>query len=312
MKEPISRLGDLINLNIFQNVNDAVMVFNADYRIIAVNPAFETLTGYMASEVIGSSPQLLQPNQDKAAYLQQVQKWVETQGYWAGPLWQRHKNGTVFTSEYRIQQVQDPASMSFCYVVIISLQTNQMRFYDPLTSLANSELLQELLQRQLNILTRAQFEQAKYQHGSAGQHLACAMLDVRGLALVNQRYGYAVGDQILMQIVQRLGETIREADIIGRWTQGRFVVLLPAFRTLVKARELLCRISSEINGEYEVDNQTIAVRCLIGVSLAPDDSWDGQLLLSQAEKAILAIKNSMAPTVIQFYQDICESRSTES
>ncbi len=312
MKEPISRLGDLINLNIFQNVNDAVMVFNADYRIIAVNPAFETLTGYTASEVIGGSPQLLQPNQDKTAYLQQVQKCVETQGYWTGPLWQRHKNGRVFTSQYRIQQVQDPASMSFCYVVIISLQTDQMRFYDPLTSLASSELLQELLQRQLSVVTRTQFEQAKYQHGAAGKHLACAMFDLRGLAVINQTYGYAVGDQILMQVVQRISATIRETDIVGRWKQGGFVVLLPAFQALTNARELLYRLSREINGEYQLDNQVITVQCLIGVSLAPDDALDGQLLLAQAEKAIFAIKNSMTSTVIQFYQDICESRSTES
>ncbi|MDF1654817.1 MAG: sensor domain-containing diguanylate cyclase [Coxiellaceae bacterium] len=312
MKEPISRLGDLINLNIFQNINDAVMVFNADYRIIAVNPAFETLTGYAASEVLGGSPQLLQPNQNKSVYLQQIQKWVESQGYWSGPLWQRHKNGTVFTSRYRIQQVQDPSSMSFCYVVIISLQTNQMRFYDPLTSLPASDLLQELLQRQLLALTRTQFDQSKCHRASLGQHLACAVFDVRGLGLMNHTHGYPVGDQVLIQVVQRICAIIRETDIVGRWVRGRFVVILPAFRALTNARELLYRLSREVNGEYLVDNQAIPVQCLIGVSLAPDDARDGQLLLAHAEKAITSIKSNMSTTTIQFYQDICESRSTES
>ncbi|MDF1795044.1 MAG: sensor domain-containing diguanylate cyclase [Coxiellaceae bacterium] len=312
MKEPISRLGDLINLNIFQNVNDAVMVFNADYRIIAVNPAFEALTGYAPSEVLGASPQLLQPNQDKEVYLQNVQKWVEQEGCWAGPLWQRHKNGTVFSSQYRIQQIQDPTSMSLCYVVIISLQASQMRFYDPLTGLASSELLQDLLQRQLNALTRSQFGQSKYRSETVPQHLACVMCDVCNLTKVNKAYSYAVGDQVLMQVAARISSGIRETDIIGRWSQGKFVILLPQFETLLNARELLYRLSTELNGEYIIDNESLAVQCILGVSVAPGDGWDGQLLLSKAEKALHSIKIGTSSTTIRFYQDICETRPTRS
>ncbi len=304
MTQPDSRLGDLINLNIFQNIHDAVMIFNSDYRIIAVNPGFEQLTGYMTHEVVGHSPQLLQPDERKDVYLHQVQQWVEQQGSWNGVLWQRHKHGALFASHYFVQEVRDVNSTACCYVAIISTPEGLPLLYDALTGLANSDLLLDLLRRMIAHLARDNFDRLRYKGGDTNTHTAVAMIDMQRLNVINQQFGFTVGDQLLLLVAYRINHHLRDTDVVGRWHNGHFAILLPDFEHLDSLRQFFVRLLAELKNEYAIDEHCIKPDFLIGVSVSPDDALDAQLLFSQAELAVDALKRQLSSTNIQFYGDL--------
>ncbi len=92
---------------VFDNSMQSIMVTNAANRIVAVNAAFERLTGYSVSEVIGRSPNLLQSGRHDKAFYADLWHAVLTTGHWQGEIWDRRKNGEIFPEWLTISVVRD-------------------------------------------------------------------------------------------------------------------------------------------------------------------------------------------------------------
>ncbi len=103
---------------VFDNSVQAIMVTNAANRIIAVNSAFERLTGYSASEVIGRSPNLLQSGRHGPAFYADLWRSVLESGHWQGEIWDRRKNGEIFPEWLTISVVRDDSGAVTHYVAI--------------------------------------------------------------------------------------------------------------------------------------------------------------------------------------------------
>jgi diguanylate cyclase (GGDEF)-like protein len=91
----------------------------------------------------------------------------------------------------------------------------QQSIVDPLTGVLNRRGLQETLAREL----------ARYHR--YGDSLTIAMLDLDHFKRINDKYGHAAGDAILMNVAQMLGERLRETDVVGRFGGEEFVLLFP-------------------------------------------------------------------------------------
>ena len=103
---------------VFDNSMQAILVTNAANRIIAVNGAFERLTGYAASEVIGQSPRLLQSGRHSPTFYADLWRSVLKSGHWAGEIWDRRKNGEIFPEWLTISVVRDDSGAVTHYVAI--------------------------------------------------------------------------------------------------------------------------------------------------------------------------------------------------
>ena len=103
---------------VFDNSMQAILVTSAANRIIAVNGAFERLTGYAASEVIGQSPRLLQSGRHSQAFYAELWRSVREHGHWQGEIWDRRKNGEVFPEWLTISVVRDDSDTITHYVAI--------------------------------------------------------------------------------------------------------------------------------------------------------------------------------------------------
>lgn len=88
-------------------------------------------------------------------------------------------------------------------------------FTDPLTGLANRRHLDDEAER---LLAQA----ARYHHP-----LSLVLVDVDWFKSVNDRFGHDVGDEVLIEVVERLRHTVRDADVLGRWGGEEFLVLAP-------------------------------------------------------------------------------------
>jgi len=92
---------------VVENTQDGVIITDLDGHIIRVNPAFCTVTGYNAEEVIGKTPAILQSGRQDASFYRRMWKSIQSDGKWAGRIWNRRKNGDLYPEHLSITTTYD-------------------------------------------------------------------------------------------------------------------------------------------------------------------------------------------------------------
>ncbi|MBI4984701.1 MAG: PAS domain S-box protein, partial [Rhodocyclales bacterium] len=82
-----------IAASVHHAISEAILVTDADNRIIATNPAFTQVTGYAAAEAIGQTPRLLKSGRQDQFFYEKMWHELESRGHWEGEIWNRRKNG---------------------------------------------------------------------------------------------------------------------------------------------------------------------------------------------------------------------------
>lgn len=160
-------------------------------------------------------------------------------GYWHGEIWNRRKNGEVFPESASISAVHNANGVTTSYVGLfadISIlkesqqQLERMAYYDPLTGLPNRALLADRLRL---ALAKAQREQ---------RVLAVCYLDLDGFKPINDRWGHAAGDELLIEVAQRFQQSVRGDDTVARLGGDEFVMLLGNLSSIEEGEQVLERI----------------------------------------------------------------------
>ncbi|MDS4019442.1 MAG: PAS domain S-box protein, partial [Candidatus Competibacter sp.] len=103
---------------VFEAARDAILVTDAEGRIIAVNPAFTTLTGYGETEVRGRSPRMLWAERQPEDYFEAMWEIVVSEGVWQGEFWARRKDGERRAALANLAAVRDADGRITHYVGI--------------------------------------------------------------------------------------------------------------------------------------------------------------------------------------------------
>ncbi len=150
--------------------------------------------------------------------------------------------------------------------------------HDPLTGLANRVLLRDHLER---ALTR---------RGRADETIALLFVDLDDFKRINDSYGHAVGDQILVRVAERLVGAVRAEDVVGRQSGDEFAVLLAQIRDADEAIASADRILGELRRPILLGAHSIVVGGTIGIAVALDPASTAEDLLTQADAAMYAAK----------------------
>jgi diguanylate cyclase (GGDEF)-like protein/PAS domain S-box-containing protein len=150
--------------------------------------------------------------------------------------------------------------------------------HDPLTGLANRVLLRDHLERALARQVR-----------SRGT-VALLFVDLDDFKRINDSYGHAAGDQILVQVAERLAGAVRAEDVVGRQSGDEFAVLLGQVRDDAEAVALAERILSELRRPVQLGAWSISVGGSIGIALTAERGTAAEELLTQADAAMYAAK----------------------
>jgi PAS domain S-box-containing protein len=87
---------------------DAVVLTDIDGKILYVNPAFTTMTGYLSTEVVGKSPRVLKSGRQPQAFYKELWKTILSGKAWHGELSNRRKDGSLYTEEMKIVPLRNP------------------------------------------------------------------------------------------------------------------------------------------------------------------------------------------------------------
>lgn len=248
------------------------------------------LTGYAAQDY-ESDPLLwyrMVHEDDRATVVEQAQRLLR--GEDSPPLDHRilHKDGTVRWVRNTPVIRRDAFGRVVFYDGIIQDITNakdleekahHASFHDPLTGLANRLLLLDRLSRVVESARRE------------GVKAAVLFLDLDNFKPVNDRFGHAVGDEVLKEAAGRVLEAVRASDTVSRVGGDEFVVVLPGQRGESGASEVARKIIRALGQPYASLNGDKGPGGSIGISMFPDDGQDPWELVKKADEAMYFVKN---------------------
>lgn len=273
--------------------SSAMMISAADQTILRVNPAFEALSGFSAAECVGQHSNVLKSGRQPVAFYQSM--WTELTGpagHWEGEIWNRRKNGEVFLDWLAVTAVRDERGQITHYVSVhadITLrkrseeEIKKLAFFDPLTGLANRRLLLDRLQQMRATLARQ------------GQMGAVLFMDLDRFKSLNDTQGHALGDELLIQVGQRLQACVREGDTVARLGGDEFVVALAQLGTDAQAAKASAlsvaqKIRDALGKPFELTGLQWQPTLSMGVALLLDARESVEDWLKHADAAMYAAK----------------------
>ena len=279
----------LLSASVFEHTQEGILITDADRRIIDVNRAFTELTGYTLDDLRGQTPALFRSDRQDKAFYDALWHSIETTGEWRGEIWNYKKSGALYPGLLNLRAVRNAAGKTTHYIAVYAdiselkdtqQHLEQLANYDPLTRLPNRMLLAD---RMRQAIARARRQE---------QLLAACFLDLDGFKPINDRHGHDIGDQLLVQVAERLRAAIRAEDTVARLGGDEFVVLLADLRTVEECELALQRIIDALAVPYRVAALTLTVSASIGVAFYPFDDAEPDMLLRLADHAMYQAKQA--------------------
>jgi diguanylate cyclase (GGDEF)-like protein/hemerythrin-like metal-binding protein/PAS domain S-box-containing protein len=285
-------------------LQDAMLVTDANNVILKVNQAFTRITGYSAKEVIGRTPNLLSSGQHDNTFYKAMWNSINRTDAWQGEIWNRRKNGEVYPEWLIITAVKDPDNENAQinhYVASFSDITSrkaaeeeikQLAFYDPLTKLPNRRLLLERLKHSIEVERRD------------GARLALLMLDLDRFKAVNDSLGHLAGDELLQQVATRITARLRDVDMVARLGGDEFVVLLEDIAHAEDAARVAIEIILTLSKSFQLtQSNDVQIGASIGISLYPEHGATYEMLMDHADAALYQAKDQGRGCYAYFSED---------
>ena len=295
-----------IALAVVKSMNEAVGVVDLDFHFISINPAFSRITGYIESEIIGKSRNILNSDQHDRTQYALIQKQIVDTGHWLGEIWQKRKDHGEFLCHIEVSEVLDGNGHRSHFVAVVNDITDKKRIEQELIHLANYDSLTGLPSRPLLIekLSKAIIHARRNQN-----RVAVLFLDLDNFKNINDSLGHNAGDRLLVVVAQRLLAATREFGLVARLSGDEFVILLESAESDEQIRECAMRILAQFNSSIMLsDNQAANLTGSIGVSIFPDHAQTPSDLLKFADIAMYQAKNEGRNTV-QYFNEEMDAKS---
>ncbi|MEX2367696.1 MAG: EAL domain-containing protein, partial [Pseudohongiellaceae bacterium] len=290
---------------------EGILTLNRNGIVLTVNKAAEEIFGRDKSSLVGYNIASLMPEVEANEFSKTLESFdSEYQVKKNRNIEGQFKEYRIKTNEGRLRSIRialDMAQVEGVQYFICTVQdVSQLReaqqladFYithDPMTGLTNHNGFAVLMDSLLS--------QSKRHERS----LSCLHIDINRMHAINNAYGHAGGDEVLIQFAKRLGEIIRISDLVVAYEDNmlvraggnRFVVVLPE-TDQAGALDAGKRIISAIEAEPFIVNQNpINVTCKVGVATYPEHGTTPAGLLTHSEAALRSVKAD-GRQLIHFY-----------
>ena len=257
-----------------------------DARFLEINPAFERQSGIV--NALGRTMKELVPNGNPAwleTYAQvaltgepkrfmdhspATGRWYDNYAFRFGEPHER-KVAVLFNDVTARTQAEAALQESLTTL-------RHHAHHDPLTGLPNRALFEDRLQAAVAEADRH------------GRTLALLFVDLDDFKRINDDFGHACGDQVLIAVAHRMREVLRASDTLARLHGDEFVVLLPEITDPDGAATLAQTLLGQLVAPIHAAGQAIRVTASVGVSFFPRDGLEASFLLRSADAAMYAAK----------------------
>lgn len=292
---------------IFMNIEESVLYTDKRGVILAVNPAFQIVTGYTEEEALGKRPNILQSGYHKKDFYDAMWKEILEKGWWSGEIWNKRKNGEVFPEWLTIHTILDDSGEVTNHVALFSditdkkhkeNQLQKLTRYDALTGTANRALLNEELS---TLMETSQ----KY-----NQILAVLHLDLDRFKSINETLGHGYGDLLLKKVATRIKRILKNKDVLARIGGDEFIVVLPHLKHVKEAVHISQDIILALNQSFYLYDQEVYISVSIGIGLYPFDGLKAETLLVNADKALNKAKSNGVNSFELYHEELQTGNNT--
>jgi diguanylate cyclase (GGDEF)-like protein len=127
--------------------------------------------------------------------------------------------------------------------------------------------------------------------GAEGR-FALAFLDLDNFKYINDYYGHATGDAILVELARRIGRDLRDSDLLSRISGDEFLLLLHPIERTEEVAEFIQSLLHRLNAPFFIDGAEVFASASIGISLYPEHGANYGVLRQNADLAMYNVKNS--------------------
>lgn len=261
-----------------------------DYRFLAVNPAFERMTGLTAQAVVGRTALEVLPKLEPY--------WIETFGRVAlsgDPAF--YENYSADLDKHFEVMAFRPATNQFATILQditerkhSEAKIRNLAFFDQLTGLPNRTSLKERLAQTLAIAQRNR------------TRLALMVIDLDNFKAINDTLGHLVGDKVLAEVAHRLSQCVRHSDLVVRLGGDEFVIVLSEIDQPADAAHVADKVVATVSEPYQIGEKELHSSPSIGICLYPDDSTEADELLKKADVAMYQAKAN-GKASFQFFKE---------
>lgn len=275
--------------SVFENVQEAIVITDQENKVVDINPFYTILTGFTKEEVYGKSPAMAKSGRHDKAFYQAMWDSINTKGIWSGEIWDRRKNGEIYPQWLNISALTGKEGEVTNYVGIFSDISEQkatqkklqdMAYFDPLTGLPNRHLFRDRLNGEMHRSHRT------------GTRCSVFFIDLDRFKYINDAMGHAAGDDLLVQVAERLRRGLRETDTVSRLGGDEFTIILSSIESEDHAAHVAHNIIDALEKKFIIKEQEIFISGSIGISIYPDDGDDFDELTKNADTAMYRAKES--------------------
>ena len=252
-----------------------------DFAFIYLNSNIERMVAIPRSRMIGGRMCELQPLNRTLGLFERYRQVVTTGEPMVCELSVHDKD--LKQAWIRVQAVKVRDGVAITTSDITARKQNEehilhLAHHDPLTGLLNRSLLSDRI------------GQALEQSRRNGTMAAISLIDLDLFKYVNDTFGHAAGDCVLVTVASRLTSVVRALDSVVRIGGDEFIVVMPELKRHADAQRVAEKMLLAIQAPILIEGQSIRISCSIGIAIYPDSADDVEALLSQADTAMYTAK----------------------
>ncbi|MET3130983.1 diguanylate cyclase (GGDEF)-like protein/PAS domain S-box-containing protein [Oxalobacteraceae bacterium GrIS 1.11] len=270
-------------------VSNAVFITDAEARIVWLNRAFETLSGYTSAEALGQSPSMFRSSAQDAAFYRRFWDTIKSGATWHGEVINAHRDGSTYTVSQTVTPLLNPNGQVSHYVAILEDVSARKASEEKVLHSASFDLLTDLPNRGLFF---DRLGQALILARRDGQTGALLFLDLDHFKQVNDQLGHAAGDSLLIEVARRLRAQVRESDTVARLGGDEFTVILPHLQNGTDAARIAEQILAAIAQPCTIAGQALTIELSIGIALFPEHGQTVEEIVNAADEAMYRAKKA--------------------
>lgn len=276
---------------VFKESLAGIMITDAENKIIKVNSAFSSMTGYAQEEIIGLEANILKSDVNNSIFYYKMWNSLIKKGEWRGEIWNRKKDDTAITCLLSIKALYNESGNIQNYIAMYLDITEKKQSEDEVFHLAYHDTLTKLPNRtQFNKHITELIEIYDRKNSTKEKYFAVLFLDLDNFKYVNDTFGHNIGDLLLIKVAKIFKSILRKIDFVARLGGDEFTIVVEEYENIQQIKVLCTRIINRLSEQFEIKGHKFNIGCSIGIAIYPKDGSNKNLLIQHADTAMYQSK----------------------
>jgi diguanylate cyclase (GGDEF)-like protein/PAS domain S-box-containing protein len=267
----------------FDSSGSAILILDKKLVVLAANDAFNQITGFNFSQVVGRIPDFILDSHHSSFSIKQFTQQINLKGTWQNELIGVKANGDRFVQDISINVIVDQNKSPTHYVCSFSDITQKKKSEEDLWNMANHDILTGLPNRGF---FRKTLEKTLNVAAKTDESVSLLFIDLDRFKQVNDTLGHEIGDNLLKKVADILSKVARKSDYAARLGGDEFAIILEGVSEHKLVERVAKSLVSEFTKGFMVEGKDTGVGLSIGISVFPDDAKNVDDLFHFADTAM--------------------------